>query len=295
MKFYIVHHQHKGKPIDEALRSQGWEFSRKPDIALFDTNHHEKIIAEFVRVGATIVIYPHSSSACWWYDELMPLPPEVKAILVVGEGQKEVQKIITPFVRVEAIGWGYCQIKQFKRPKEIRRILYAPIHPNGHNLRQEAKDANARVFSELLKLKDVQLICRVIGSLKDNGIWDSAKVLYKFGKPDGSTREIDMADLVIGEGMFLSLAVARGKPAIGVNQRVPMRGNNPLHADYPKHWDEYNDLQAYPIDFDDGAIMELIDKALVEPVEWKRRFIGEPLDAKKLSEVLKEVRNEYHA
>lgn len=290
MRYWILHHQHKGLPIDLALKEAGWEYSQKADIALFDTNHHQKLVSMFEKRGSTLVIYPHTAVACWWYDGVMELPEGFKAILVVGEGQKEVQKIITPNIRVESIGWGYCPILPFQNVKKVKRIVFAPIHPSGSILRPEARDTNARVYKRLLQLDNVQIVLRVIGKLEDNGLWDSPKVVFKAGKPDGSYAEIDIADLVIAEGMYLSLAVARGKPAIGMNQRITQKVNRSGHV--PERWDEYNYLQAYPIDFDDGDIMELIDRAMVEQTAWKRRFIGEKMQSENLSNILKDIRRQ---
>ena len=222
-------------------------------------------------------------------------PNGFAAILVVGEGQKEVQKIITPNSRVETIGWGYCPILPFNKPEAVKRILFAPIHPSGNVLRPEAKDVNAMVYRRLLGLPDVQVVVRVLGSLQDNGLWQSPNAIINEGKPDGSYADIDAADLVIAEGMYLSLAVARGKPSIGMNQRVSQRVNGNGCA--PKRWWEYNHLQAYPIDFDDGNITELIDRATDESQvsEWKQRFIGEKLQPEHLSDLLKDIRREHRA
>lgn len=293
MKYWILHHQHKGKPIEAALRSQGWVYSRTPDIALFDTARNNRVVDLFRRAKSSLVIYPHTAIAAWWYDGLMELPKDYDAILVIGEGQKQVQQIITPNIRVETIGWGYCPILPFQKPEAVKRIVFAPMHPAGGVLRSEAKDTNARVYKQLLQLDDVQIILRVIDKLEDNGLWYSPKVIIKNAKPDGSYAEIDIADLVIGEGMFLSLAVARGKPAIGMNQRISQRPNR--SGLVPKRWEEYNYLQAYPVDFDDGDITELIDKATQESSvsEWKKRFIGEQLQPKKLSDTLIDIRSEH--
>ncbi len=291
MKYWILHHQHKGKPIEAALKSQGWVYSRTPDIALFDTARNDRIADMFRKTKSSLVLYPHTAIAAWWYDGLMELPKDYAAILVIGEGQKQVQQIITPNMRTEIIGWSYCPILPFKKPEKVKRIVFAPIHPSGSGvLRPEARDVNARVFRCLLELPDVQIILRVIGKLEDNGLWYSPKVITKNAKPDGSYAEIDIADLVIAEGMYLSLAVARGKPAIGMNQRISMKVNRSGHV--PERWDEYNYLQAYPIDFDDGDIMELIDRALdgSQVSEWKSRFIGEQLQPKKLSDILIDIR-----
>jgi hypothetical protein len=293
MKYWILHHQHKGKPIEEALRSQKWVYSQTPDIALFDTARNSRIADMFRKKKSTLVLYPHTAIAAWWYDGLMELSDNYAAMLVIGEGQKQVQQIITPNKQVEVIGWSYCQILPFKKPKAVKRILFAPIHPSGGGaLRPEARDVNARVYKRLLSLPNVQIVLRVIGKLEDNGLWYSPKTIVKAGKPDGSYAEIDIADLVIAEGMYLSLAVARGKPAIGMNQRIAIKVNR--SGLVPERWDEYNYLQAYPIDFDDGDIMELIDRASQESSvkEWKDRFIGEQLQPKKLSDLLIDIRGQ---
>ena len=152
---------------------------------------------------------------------------------------------------------------------------------------------NTRVYERLLEMKGVQINLRVIGDLEKNGLWHSPDVTTTEAQPDGSYAEIDSADLVIGEGMFLSLAVARGKPSIGINQHVIQRAN--WNDNLPKRWNEYNHLQAYPIDFDDGDLTELIDKAVDESQvsNWKKRFIGEQLQPEHLSNVLKDIRNEH--
>ena len=44
---------------------------------------------------------------------------------------------------------------------------------------------------------------------------------------------------------------------------------------------------AYPIDFDDGNLEDLINKASrEEQVEWKKLFIGNKMNSKNLSDLL---------
>ena len=293
MQYWIHHHQHKGKPIERALVNQGWVYSQTPDIALFDIARSKPIERRFRRGGAALVVYPHTAIAGWWYDGILDPPIGFDAILVVGEGQEEVQKIITPNIRIETIGWSYCPILPFQKPKAVNRILFAPIHPNGNRLRQEAKDTNARVYKRLLSLPDAEIVVRVLGNLDDNGLWQSSRAIIKGGNPDGSYEDIDSADLVVAEGMYLSLAVARGKPSIGMNQHVAQKVNQ--NGRVPKRWDEYNNLQAYPIDFDDADLPELVDRALDESQvsNWKKRFIGEQLQPEHLSDLLKDIRSEH--
>jgi len=295
MRFWIYHHQHKGKPFQKALKEMGWEYSRYPQIVLFDTMRPQKIFDLYSKMGSVFVLYPHTAMATWWYDGLIEMRPEISAMLCIGEGQAEVQRIILPDMPVYPVGWSYCKQRPLVLPKEVKRITFAPIHPagrDGKTLRPEAKDINARVYADLLKLtSDVQVIVRMIGTLEGNGLWYNSKVVVKNGKPDGSYDEIDVADLVIAEGMYMYLAVARGKPVIAMNQYVPMRSN--VNEIMPANWERYNHLQAYPIDYDDGGgIIENIDRAISENEAvnvWKSRFIGAQLEAKALSETLEKI------
>lgn len=301
MKYFIMHHQHKGKPIDKALREEGWKYQlRNVDIALFDhaINRTEpeagrNIIHKFHKEGATIVIYPHAPTGAWWMDgDIFPKESAVQNELVIAEGQKHVSKIINPNMNVYTIGWSYCPIKEFQQPKQLKRILFAPIHgPNKGDFREEAVEANKRVYRRLLEISDkYQIIVRHINSLEKCGLWYSPKPIFVLGKPDGSYKDIDAADLVIAEGTFMYLAVARGKPTIGINQHVSIRPNN-NHKDFvPKHWNEYGEYMAYPIDFDDGDIISLIDKAMEEQTTWKNLFIGKSMNSKDLSNLLQNVR-----
>lgn len=302
MRYFIAHHQHKGKPIDKALRQMGWKYQlRDVDIALFDhaINRTEpeagrNIIHKFHKEGATIVIYPHSPTGAWWMDgDIFPKEGAVQNELVIADGQERVSKIINPDMRVHKIGWSYCPIREFQKPKQLKRILFAPIHgPEKGHFREEAVDANKRVYKALLKLTDrYQIVIRHINSIERTGLWYNPKPVFVLGKPDGSYKDIDAADLVIAEGTFMYLAVARGKPTIGINQHVPIRPNNTYREFVPKHWDEYGEYMGYPIDFDDSDIISLIDRAMTEQTAWKNLFIGKSMDAKNLSDTLKNIRS----
>lgn len=303
MRYFIAHHQHKGKPIDAALRKEGWRYQlRKVDIALFDhainRTEPEKgrdLIHRFYKEGATIVLYPHAPTGAWWMDgDIYHKENFIKNELVIAEGQKRVSKIIDPSMNVHKIGWSYCPIKEFQKPKEIKRILFAPIHgPNKGNLREECISVNKRVYETLLRLANkYQIIIRHLNPLEKNGLWYNSKPVFILGKPDGSYKDIDAADLVIAEGTFMYLAIARGKPTIGMNQHIPIRPNNDNRNFIPKHWDEYGEYMGYPIDFDDGDIISLIDKAMQEQTAWKNLFIGKSMNSKNLSNILKNIRSQ---
>lgn len=302
MKYFIMHHQHKGKAIDSALRKAGWRYQmRRVDIALFDhvINRSEPeqgrgLVKRYYDEGATIVTYPHGTTGAWFMDsDVYPKDKRVTANLVISEGQKKVEEIIQPQLEHHVIGWSYCGLREWKKPEKVRRILFAPIHsPIKGKFREECVDVNARVYKALLGLADrYQIVVRHLNPLDKIGLWYSPKPVFKLGKPDGSHDEIDIADLVIAEGTFMYLAVARGKPVIGMNQHVPIRPNYSDKSFKLNNWDKYGEYMAYPIDFDDGDIIELINKASEkEQSEWRKLFIGDTMQPVHLVSVLESIR-----
>ncbi len=297
MRYYITHHQHKGKPIEQALRKNGWLFDdRHTDIALFDhainrgaPETGRRTINTHYAARATIITYPHGATGAWWMDsDLYSTDYRIFANLVIGEGHKYVEEIMQPQLTHHVIGWYYCPILPFKRPNDIKTILFAPMHATMHSnkLREEHFNTNKRVFSELLKLP-YNIIVRYLNPLPALGLWDDPKVTYKFAVPDGSYDDIDNADLVIAEGTYMYLSVARGKPTIGMNQHIPIRPNECKYDFTLNNWSKYGDYMAYPIDFDDKPLSELIYYAADKEADgWKKLFIGEKMNGRQLSDLL---------
>lgn len=306
MRYFISHHQHKGTAIDEALKKEGWQFKRRRvDIALFDHNVNRKfpekgrgILSSYYDQGATIVMYPHGATGAWWADsERYPTSPKIFANLVIGEGHKEIETFVRPQLQHYVIGWSFCPIKEFQKPKEVKNILFAPIHAfmSNNTLSEDRKLVNTKAFEALLELSDqYKITVRYLNPPECIGIWKDSRVRMKFGKPDGSYNDIDEADLVISEGTYMYLSVARGKPTIGLNQYVPQQLSlKDEHYSAIIHWDEYKDFVGYPIDFYDAPLPELIERAVSEEQsEWKRLFIGKEMDSAKLSQLLQSLRNE---
>lgn len=300
MKYFVYNFQHKGRPYAMALKSQGHlPNMRDPDIALFDRDWHihndgqaRAEVRSYIEKGTVIALYPHSSLPPWWYDGMVKIHPKVACVFVIGEGQKDAMRFIEPDVKVEVSGWAWCSQKPFQNVKKIDRILFAPIHPSGGVLREEAYEANKAIFSELKTLmqekKVQQVIIRYIGDLQIQGLEQENIFNWVHGRPDGSTRELDISDLVIAEGTFLSLAVARGKPAIGINQHLPVRAN--LNGVPPANWDKYGDDMAYPTNYSEGNLWDLANLAVLEEQsEWRERFIGGQLNAKTFSDKVKKL------
>lgn len=307
MNFYVCNHQHKGKPFFDALKSQGHKpVARIADISLFDRdiyiqtpNHVLAQVQLQIDRGSLILIYPHSALPPWWYDGLIKIQPYVTCVFVVGEGQKEAMKIIEPSARVEVSGWPWSQVKKFQKPEKLKRILFAPIHPSGGRLRPEAVAANKAIFNNLKRVArrtGCEIVVRYLSDLERQGLHPYSRFEWIKGVPNGSTKEIDEADVVIGEGTFLYMAVARGKPVIGINQHLPVRANKMCEKYTPHNWDKYGPDLAYPINFEPGKLQEKIDQAIeCEQTEWRKRFIGDSMDPFKFSKLVERIWRESKA
>jgi hypothetical protein len=286
MKFHVTPYQHKSEPYRAALLEAGHEEDNvNPDIILVDRDwfiaNDKEPRDEVLRYpNAVVTVYPHSALPPWWYDGLVKLQDYVKCVFVIGEGQKRAMQIIAPHAWVETTGWAWSELVPFQPPAQVKKILFAPIHPAGGRLRHEAIDANAAITKDLARLAEsgYDVTIRYMGSRFRQGVRRCEKIRFIQGVADGSTKDIDEAELVIAEGTMLYLAVARGKPSIGINQHIPTRANKKCELYTPHRWREYGDGIAYPINYGSAPIEDLMRRAIsVECAEWRRDFIGDKL------------------
>lgn len=307
MNFYVSSHQHKGKPFHAALRAAGHKpLARKADVALFDREWYihsspalRGIVEEHRARGAAIMIYPHSALPPWWYDGEPKVHPCVSCVFVIGEGAKEAMKVIDPDARVEVTGWPWCPQKPFRSPQGLKNVLFAPIHPSGGRLRSEAFEANKAIFRELKRVQSetgCEVTIRYIHELELQGLRPYHRFEWIEGQPDGKTNEIDKADVVIGEGTFMYLSVARGKPTIGINQHLPVRPNKGGTKKAPFNWEKYGPGIAYPINYGEAPLLDLIETAIEgEQSEWRDKMIGKSMDGQRFADVVEGIVKETRA
>jgi hypothetical protein len=110
------------------------------------------------------------------------------------------------------------------------------------------------------------------------------------GVADNSTTDIDKADLVIAEGTMMHLAVARGKPVIGINQHLPCRANKMSEKYVPHNWEKYGPDIAYPINYGEAPLFKLMERAMTEQTQWRKDFVGLEMDAEKFSKKVEAVK-----
>ena len=298
--YSVIKHQHKAEPFAKALRKAG-VFQNNygyGDVTLLDKDWASVVTKKMHPIGerqhnrgSVVVLYPHSAVLPWWYDGIFEPQEFVACLFVVAEGQKEGTKLFYN-KRVETCGWPWSPQKDFSLPSG-ESVLFAPIHPSKKDLRVEAIEANASIQEELLKM-NAKVTCRYIGELEHQGIEYTDKWIWVKGGPDGSYSDIDRADVVIAEGTFMYLSVARGKPTIGINQHLPMRSNaRELDAERPHNWHKYGDDIAYPINYSEGNLKRLIDWATKEEqTEWRRRFIGKSLEPRQFTRTIIDIYKE---
>ena len=190
---------------------------------------------------------------------------------------------------VEITGWTYTEIKPFQESKPDKKIkvLFAPIHPIGSGYLIEIdRELNFNIFKTLVNMPDIDLTVRYIGTLGQCNLWKCPHVKYIEGKPDGTTKEIEEADIVISAYTHAYMTVALGKPLIMMGERTRPHAGNALFTGWGEQWEKYKNYLEYPFNICDA--LNEPDKALKMMIDamrpsrkvekWKQRFIGKPFE-----------------
>jgi hypothetical protein len=289
--FIYVGHQGKERAYVKALQAAGYKAQTIERIharfALFDldVNLRCQILDRLHGRGIPVFIYPHSARPMVQWDGLHPIWPHTKCTFVIAPGHVEVMQRFGYPIPMEIAGWTYCEQKPFKPVREVKRILFGPIHPSASGWVADVdRDLNQRTFKALwdyAQESGASLIVRHIKALELSGLKHIPGVNYIQGKPDLTIDEIDAADIVIGHQTFAYLALARGKPVLMMGEDIPPRTVVHGAVAYVKSWEKYADLLAYPLDILAGDAAEMIAKACkrnTAVAAWYKKFIGEPFD-----------------
>lgn len=313
MRYCILEHQHKAKAYIDALRTYKYIAHRRTKLAKFllidfewsgvfagNGKYLRKQILEAEAARIPVFLYPHSVRPNIPFDLVDEQYEGTRALFTIAEGHKEVLKRIGYPCPVEVTGWTYTDIKPFK-PREVAnrkiRVLFAPIHPVGKGyLPDDERELNAKTYQLLLGLiNDIDLTVRHIQPLEHNGLWADQRVNYVTGSFNGSTEDMDKADVVIAAFTYSHMAVALGHPLIMLGEGI--RSHNSPRKDgkliYAKNWEKYRDYMRYPFEIEScttsADLMDLILAATWKNDavdDWKRRFIGKPFDAQRFVKTL---------
>lgn len=286
----VADHQNKSKAYREALSASGWFMTERFHaqglrFLLTDADWRLTVMEAARSRGIPVFLYPHAARPMVQYDGCVE-PQPVAAMFTQAEGGKAImQKIGYPFP-VEVSGWAYSEVLSFTGRDEIRRVLFAPIHPNANGYLNEVdKDINRRAYAvarEWCRDHKAELSVRFIRSPEACGLTADDGAEWHAGKTNNSTADMRSADLIISHQTFAWIAVALGIPTVMMAEDVPPRsGNSEAGFRYVDHWDDYKADLMFPLDILSGDPDEVIGKAAAgspEVEDWKSRLIGKPFD-----------------
>ena len=283
----VINHQHKADAYIQALANAGYEFTERDNVQgvmfyLVDGDWRTPMMENAHSRNIPVFLYPHAARPMVIYDGCVE-PQPVRAMFTQAPGGKQLmEKIAYPYP-VEVTGWAYSEIRPFHPVTEVKRILFAPIHPNGTGyLNRIDKDLTYFRLNQYCRETGAELSIRVIGNPKDSGLGDVPPELIHRGKKNNSTADMLTADVVAAHQTFAYMAVALGIPTVMIGEDIPPRsGNSEAGFSYVKHWDEYKELLMFPLDLLNGEPAEIIAKAAAgspEVEDWKTRLIGKSFD-----------------
>lgn len=313
--YYLSDHQFKGAAYSRALLDAGYrrcDFAADPELVMAMFDHDVGVDRpDGIRGGleylhgrnVPVFLYPHAARPMVQYDGIFDAWPHTRCRFAIGPGEVEVMQAFGYEIPMEVVGWSFCGLKEFQsgraRHASPVRVLFGPIHPNNNGwLSDVDKACNQRTFDLLLKTPGIELTVRHVKRIDLSGIRTMPGIKYVLGRTDGSTAEIDEADVVIGHQTFAFMAAARGKPLIMFGDQVtPHAGNRPHTLKYVKSYEKYREIMRYPAEVEsvcDGEGMrDLIERVIVSDVgkEWKGKFIGRAFDNEKFIEVVESYLN----
>ena len=159
------------------------------------------------------------------------------------------------------------------------------------------RDLNSEVFAKLVE-SPFRVTVRHLGTPEQNGLWKAEGVTFVDARTSAQFAEIKVADVVVaGEGTYPNLAIATGVPTVMYSQLTAALGlpgevMQPLRR---KHL--YQDYVRFPFDAADGPLEEIIREAARSdaPIaDWKRRFIGQPFDARAFASLFERIVSHGH-
>jgi hypothetical protein len=292
ISFTIKDHGGKAMQFAVALHQAGHRLVTEgpAELLLIDLDPplfgYREMIDGYKAMGAKVLLYPHGAAPALEYDGLYEPYEAIDGRLVIGTGHSEFLRRIDYHAPAPAIGWSLCDLRPFRARRDVRSVLFAPLHPSGYGtIADEYRQANAETYARLLE-GPWDLTVRHLGTLEQNGLWHVDGVSFVQGAMDNGHGEIDAADVVVaGEGTFPSLAIARGVPTVIYAQTLPATYGVPGEQSVPLlRAERYRDYVRFPFDVADGPLDEVIHAAARSeaPIaDWKRRFIGQPFDAQR--------------
>ena len=160
LKIAVHDHNRRSLALVTALMMAGHEFveNERADVYLIDLDPphplpHRREIDKYKALGAKIVVYPHGGGGpLLAYDGLYAPYKHVDANLVTAPGHAEFLRRIGYPHPVHTIGWSFCDQRPFRARDEVRRVVFAPTHPNADgSMAEKNRENNADLYRRLLE------------------------------------------------------------------------------------------------------------------------------------------------
>jgi hypothetical protein len=280
MKYWMFEHQDKGQAFKEAFDQKGWEKVsdvRNSDAVIidFDWHWHTEITQAF-ELDIPIFQYIHSPSSWVYYDGLLMPSEKVTHRFSITDASRHMMRVLGVPGPITSVGFPYAKLGKFERTIG-EKVLFAPLHPDGDlYLDDDLKQENSQTFKALLDA-GAQITVSCYGGAENCGLWinDRVKYLRSPLSIQNMLQMIRVNDLVVADETPLYLAVAVGKPAIGLAGRL-----HPHQIGHPdlilKTWPDYKDDYIYPIQAGDFNMSEMIKYVTRNNVAkfWRDEWIG---------------------
>jgi hypothetical protein len=287
--FSTFSRQDKSISFIKALQENGYRAEANWRSVSFILSDHDQgsAVIQAMKTGKPIFLHPHSARSMIMWDGIFKPSSFVRCNFVFAEGHKEVMRLYGYSRPVEVIGWSYSPIFKYRPSKEVKRILFAPIHPNrsatksGQKLASVDLSLNRKAYEILKSIPGIELTVRYFGSLSENGLPEREQgINYSVAELsiESSLRELKMVyDVVVAHQTFAYLAIALGIPTVMFGEDVI-----PHSVDVKvKSWERYKDILKYPLDLLSDSPIEVLERAISseeEILEWRKNFIGDPFD-----------------
>jgi hypothetical protein len=294
MKNYILfNHQQKANAYVSALAPKYKAVARtspeyKTAAFILTDNHvlsRGRLLEKMRREGLrNFFLYPHAGRPSLVNSFYEPWT-HITAEFVAAEGHIEIMRRIGNKNKLHAVGWSLCPLREFQPRTEVRRVLFAPIHPRNAEADKRVNRAAHDRLCRLAMAGEIVLTVRYLVPLDGNGIRrvDHPSITYHEGAAGPDWKQIDDADVVVAHQTFAMLAIARGVPTVMFGEDVPphieYRNGSYMEA---RGWDEIKDLVMYPLDllqYDDTLALlrgAACDDAPIR--DWRDRMIGKAFD-----------------
>lgn len=301
--FYIWRHQGKELAFNNALESAGF-VSVQPSCArvlLTDVDIPGRVVRvekQLQSGRALMFVYPHAARPFIGWDGLFQPYGYTAGVFVFADGHKDVLLQYGYDRPIHTVGWVYSPIIEFK-PRTLKKILFAPIHPNANGwlslldqkINREAMDKVAKVAKDT----GAEVTVRHIKSLFANGIQPADGMKYCEVGAELTNFEVELSqyNLIISHQTLAFISVALGIPTLMMAEyEAPRNGNTEEKFKRVKSWDKYKHLMMYPLDIlDTDNATDLALRACAyegdNVADWKLRLIGtEAFSAQKVVDVV---------